>query len=80
MPIDRDCHQWYDEAVRCYLEKHQGCPWCGESHCVSRSMRRGQQTYCCQKCDFQASFDHSTGAYAHIVGEDPAVEAAVNPA
>ena len=41
---------------------------------------RGQQTFCCQKCDFQASFDHSTGEYAHIVGEDPAVEAAVNPA
>ena len=78
MCIQRDCRQWFDQAARCYVEDHQGCAWCGESYCVSHSLHGERQTYYCQSCDFQASFDNGTGEYAHIVGEDPAAVEAVD--
>jgi hypothetical protein len=65
----RTSRQWYDEAVRWYVEKHQGCPWCGGSHRVYRLVRGTKETYTCQGCDFQASFDAEKIEYNHIIGE-----------
>ena len=62
--------QWFAEAARCYLENHQGCPWCGGSHRVFKQSDRRREIYCCQGCDFQVSFDLSTNSYNHIVGEE----------
>ena len=62
--------QWFDDAARCYVEKHQGCPWCGGQHRVYHLVRGTEQTYTCQNCDFQAQVDGATAEYSHIVGEN----------
>lgn len=65
---------WFQEAQRWYLEKHQGCPWCGESHRVYFLQEKGQTVYYCQGCDFQVRQDESTGKCYFIPGEDVKAE------
>jgi transposase-like protein len=69
MTDENSSRQWFEEAVKCHVEHHQGCPWCGRSHCVHHTSRGQQQIYFCQHCDFQVSHDQATGAYHHVVGE-----------
>src|SRR5438046_2622352 len=61
--------EWFEEALRCYLEFHQACPWCGGTHCVNHVQRGPFHTFSCQTCDFEVVHDESTGVYRHIVGE-----------
>ena len=53
----KSSRRWFEDAVRCHVECHQGCPWCGRSHCVYRIINGKQHVYSCQTCDFQASYD-----------------------
>lgn len=71
---DRTSRQWFEEAVRCYVDMHQGCPWCHGSHRVYQLQRGQEQIYTCQGCDFQASHDAGSGEYGHIIGESVQVK------
>ena len=70
MRVDRNSREWFAEAVRCYQERHQGCPWCGGSHRVFQVERDGRREYFCNGCDFRASFDPAANTYRAIPGED----------
>jgi hypothetical protein len=66
---ERTAGDWFKEAESCYVEKHQGCAWCGGSHRVFR-LRQGQQVqFYCNACDFRVGFDQATGEYFSIPGE-----------
>jgi hypothetical protein len=55
--------EWFHEAARCYVEMHQGCPWCGGANRVYRSARRNVIEYHCGACDFFACQEQSSGRY-----------------
>ena len=69
MKSDRTPRDWYEEAARCYLERHQGCPWCGGSYRVYHIQRPLHSLYYCHGCDFRAEFNQETGDYQMIPGE-----------
>lgn len=62
--------QWFEEAARCYLESHQGCPWCGGSYRVFRSERRGREDYYCNCCDFYVCHEHEADRYYAVPGRE----------
>jgi hypothetical protein len=64
--------RWYEHAARCYVEKHQGCTWCGHSYCVFRSRRLDRVEFSCFVCDFFACHNHQTGRYYSSPGQAPA--------
>ena len=66
---DKSSRRWFEEAARSQIEHHQGCPWCGRSHCVYHVIRGKLRVYSCQLCDFQASYNEATGEYSHVIGE-----------
>jgi hypothetical protein len=37
-------------------------------------VRDNQRVYSCQSCDFQASYDETTGEFSHVVGEGQTAE------
>jgi hypothetical protein len=67
---ERTSHQWFAEAERCYVERHQGCAWCGGSYRVFRKQRDNSLEYYCHSCDFRASHDSGTDQYVFIPGAD----------
>ncbi len=69
MVAKRNSHDWFQEAARCYVEHHQGCPWCGGSYRVYQLHEGRQTAYYCHGCDFRAEHDEQTGRYRHIPGE-----------
>lgn len=66
---ERTGAEWFVEAARCYVEGHQGCPWCGGSHRVYKTERDGRLEYYCSGCDFYASHDSRADAYVAVPGE-----------
>jgi hypothetical protein len=70
-PVERTAEQWFLEAARCYIERHQGCPWCEGSHRVYRREQDGQVTYYCHACDFRAGHEEPTDRYFFVPGERP---------
>jgi hypothetical protein len=66
---ERTAQEWFREAARCYLEKHQGCAWCDAVHQVHRKAEGSKVIYSCYRCDFRASHDEATGRYTIIPGE-----------
>ena len=54
---------WFREAARCYVENHQGCPWCHEANGVYQSARNGVTEYRCGNCEFLACHDQAAGRY-----------------
>jgi hypothetical protein len=62
--------EWFHEADRSYVEKHQGCPWCGGANRVYRSERNRLLEYHCGGCDFFACHDRETGQYFMGPGQD----------
>lgn len=73
MPVpDRTPQEWFAEAARCYIEMHQGCPWCQGSYRVSKIRYAAQVSYRCQHCDFQSTHDPAVDRYFCIPGEDAA--------
>ncbi len=67
---DHSPHEWYSLAEKCYLEKHQGCAWCGGSHRVFCTKEGDRTSYYCQACDSQASYDRASRKYHFLAGED----------
>ncbi len=73
--------RWYERAAHRYVEKHQGCAWCGGSHCVFCSHRPDRVEYSCSVCDFFACYNHQTNRYYSSPGQTPpAAEAEAAPA
>jgi hypothetical protein len=70
MRVDRSPSEWFAEAVRCYVERHQGCPWCGGSHRVYQVQRDGRHEFFCNGCDFRTGFDQASNEFFAIPGED----------
>src|SRR6266849_608241 len=53
--------EWFQEATDWYVERHQGCPWCGGANCVYKSQRGAVIEYHCGDCDFLACQDQDSG-------------------
>ena len=64
----------FERATRCYVEKHQGCAWCGCSHCVFRSRRLNRVEFSCFVCDFFACHNYQTDCYYSCPGQTPPAE------
>jgi hypothetical protein len=69
-PAERNAREWFAEAERCHLERHQGCAWCGGAHCVFRRRDGHRLSYTCHRCDFRAVHDPAADAFSFIPGED----------
>jgi hypothetical protein len=67
---ERTSLQWFAEAERCYVERHQGCAWCGGPYRVFRRQRGSAMEYYCHSCDFHASHDVETGQCLFVPGAD----------
>jgi hypothetical protein len=61
--------QWYQAAVRCYVENHQGCAKCGQSHCVFLARWGPRTEYYCSACDFSTCHDGETGRSFAAIGD-----------
>jgi hypothetical protein len=55
-------HDWYAQAARAYLVRHQGCPCCEGQHCVFRSVSGSRIEYYCSRCEFAVCRDQASGA------------------
>jgi hypothetical protein len=69
LTAERTPRDWFQEAARCYLEKHQGCAWCGDSHQVFQFLHGKEVVYYCNGCDFRVSHDPVTNSFRTIPGE-----------
>jgi hypothetical protein len=81
--LGRTPDEWFADAVRCYLEQHQGCPCCGARHCVFRSLWGTRVEYYCTACDFSAACDAASRYCTATCGDCPAspdVPLALEPA
>jgi hypothetical protein len=70
MAPKRTSREWFEEAARCYIERHQGCPWCGGSYRVYQIQRGHDTVYYCHGCDFRAEGSVTHGHYHHVPGEE----------
>lgn len=61
--------QWFEEAVRSYLEKHQGCAWCGGSNRVYRWQRGGRLEFYCSYCEFFVCREEDSGRHHVCLGQ-----------
>jgi hypothetical protein len=71
---ERTAAEWFAEALRWYLEGHQGCPCCHRRHCVFRSEWGCRIEFHCTECDFSASWDGLTDTASSTPGtlrDDP---------
>jgi hypothetical protein len=66
--------EWFQVAVRCYIENHQGCATCGRQHCVFQYHWGPGTEYYCSGCDFSVCHDRRLGQYfvTHGDGRSPA--------
>jgi hypothetical protein len=68
---DRSAQEWFALAEKSYLEKHQGCVWCGGSHRVYLQRQSERVSYYCQACDCQVVYDGKIDRYQFMPGETP---------
>jgi hypothetical protein len=74
--VKRSAAAWFADAARCYVEGHQACAWCGESHCVFQTERGPRLEYYCNVCDFYVCHDRHAGQYHMVAGSNsPAAHA-----
>jgi hypothetical protein len=66
----RTAVEWFQEAARCFVAGHQGCPCCGGQHCVFRSDWGERVEYYCSLCEFSACVDRRSGAYVAVAGDE----------
>jgi hypothetical protein len=66
--LERTPRDWFEEAARRYLETHQGCAWCGGTHCVYHVVERHQESYYCNDCDFHTGYDIPSDEYTSFPG------------
>ena len=68
---ERTSSEWFAAAERYYIERHQGCAWCGGQYRVFRRQRGNTLEYYCHSCDFRASHDAKSGQCVFVPGADP---------
>lgn len=68
-PSERKPEEWFAEAVRCHLERHQGCPWCYQSNCVYRTERSNRLEYLCSHCGFFVCHEPELDRYHAAPGD-----------
>jgi len=61
--LELSAASWFTKAARSYVERHQGCPWCGAAHCVFRNRRPEREQYSCYQCDFFTCHVHHSNIY-----------------
>jgi hypothetical protein len=66
--VGRTAVEWFQDAVRWYVARHQGCPCCGDQHCLFRSAWGERVEYYCSACDFSAAHDRGSGSYYAVTG------------
>jgi hypothetical protein len=66
---ERSPADWFEDAVRSYVEGHQACSWCSCKHCVFRSEWEGRIEYLCSACDFSVCFDRRSARHYMTRGE-----------
>lgn len=66
---ERSPADWFEDAVRAYIEGHQACPWCECKHCVFRTEWDGRIEYLCSACDFSVCVDRRSGSHYMTRGE-----------
>jgi hypothetical protein len=66
---DEIASAWFEKAMTCYIERHQGCPWCGGAHCVFRTRRSDREQYACSACDFFTCHTFQDNNYFVTLGE-----------
>src|SRR6266568_2548156 len=66
---EKTAAEWFAEAMRWYVQGHQGCAYCRASHCVFRSVYGARVEYYCTACDFSACQDEATGRAFATPGE-----------
>jgi hypothetical protein len=64
----QDASRWFHAAARCYVERHQGCAWCGGSYRVFEIRRDSTLEYFCNACDFRAGHDEADDHYFCVPG------------
>jgi hypothetical protein len=62
-------HEWFQKAVHWYVERHQGCPWCGHPYCMYKSEHDHGTEYHCGSCDFFVCKDRAKSTYYLGPGE-----------
>jgi hypothetical protein len=68
--------EWFEEAARCYVEGHQACAWCGQTHSVFKHEWGQHVEYHCSACDSSACLDRLSGRYFAKPGGTPHAPAA----
>jgi hypothetical protein len=68
-PSNRAPQDWFERAMRWYVEGHQGCVCCGARHCVFRSDWSGRIEYYCSVCDFSTCYDLRMNRYYATIGD-----------
>jgi hypothetical protein len=66
----RTAVEWFEEAARCFVDDHQGCPSCAGQHCVFRSDWGERVEFYCSLCDFSVCQDRRNGSYVAIAGNE----------
>lgn len=66
---DPKAHDWFREASIWYVDKHQGCPWCGGVNQLYKSHRGTVAEYHCGSCDFFTCHDADVDRYFMAPGE-----------
>ena len=59
---------WFAVAAHCYVEGHQACAWCGDSHCVFQTEHGTRMEYSCNNCEFYVCYDRQVGQYHATAG------------
>ena len=59
---------WFAVAAHCYVEGHQACAWCGDSHCVFQTEHGTRTEYSCNHCEFYVCYDRQVGQYHATAG------------
>lgn len=66
---DSKAQDWFVEAASWYVDRHQGCPWCGGVNQLYKSQRGNVAEYHCGCCDFFTCHDTDADRYYMAPGE-----------
>ena len=70
----QNSREWFEKAVRVYVEGHQACAWCGERYQVYKGHRSTRLEYYCPGCEFYVCHDLVTGQYYVAPGVETGLE------
>jgi hypothetical protein len=67
--LERTPAEWFAEALRWYVQGHQGCACCHAQHCVFRSEYGVRIEFYCTACDFSVCHDRAGDRFFATRGE-----------